>query len=94
MAHSNSTLYQFRLDAEEKQQAFAVFAELGIKPAQAMRLFLRQVTATHSIPFDICIPNATTLEAMTEAEQLMAEKQARFQHVDELFRALEKNQDR
>ena len=38
---TQSTMYQFRLDANEKRQAFEVFDELGIKPAQAIRLFLR-----------------------------------------------------
>lgn len=36
---THSTMYQFRLDANEKRQAFEVFDELGIKPAQAIRLF-------------------------------------------------------
>lgn len=76
---SESTMYQFRLDANEKQQAFEIFKELGIKPAQAIRLFLRQVIATKSIPFDIHVPNATTQPAMREAEEMIAQKQARFE---------------
>lgn len=50
---STSTMYQFRIDPKEKAEAFAVIESLGLKPAQAMRLFLRQVTQTHSIPFPI-----------------------------------------
>ncbi|MFO1382100.1 MAG: type II toxin-antitoxin system RelB/DinJ family antitoxin [Moraxella osloensis] len=38
---TQSTMYQFRLDADEKRQAFRSVDELGIKPAQAIRLFLR-----------------------------------------------------
>ena len=67
---TQSTMYQFRLDANEKRQAFEVFDELGIKPAQAIRLFLRQVTATKSIPFDVAIPNATTQRAMQDVEAI------------------------
>ncbi len=75
-----NTMYQFRLDAEEKEQAFAVFQQLGIKLAQAMRLFLRQVTATQSIPFELKVPNQTTLQAMEEANEIIQQKKARFQN--------------
>lgn len=50
---SRSVSYQVRLSDEEKTAAFAVFRELGITPAQAVRLFLRQVVETRSIPFPI-----------------------------------------
>lgn len=46
-------VYQVRLDVHEKKQAFAVFKQLGISPAQAIRLFFRQVVVTKSIPFAI-----------------------------------------
>lgn len=59
MEMTTSTMYQFRLDPKEKAEAFAVLESLGLKPAQAMRLFLRQVKQTHSIPFPIeYTPNA------------------------------------
>ncbi|MBU0655686.1 MAG: type II toxin-antitoxin system RelB/DinJ family antitoxin [Gammaproteobacteria bacterium] len=50
---SRSTSYQVRLSDEEKKAAFSVFQELGITPAQAVRLFLRQVVETRSLPFPI-----------------------------------------
>jgi addiction module RelB/DinJ family antitoxin len=50
---SRSVSYQIRLSDDEKQEAFSVFRELGITPAQAVRLFLRQVVETRSIPFPI-----------------------------------------
>ena len=46
-------VYQIRLDSQEKKQAFAVFKQLGITPAQAIRLFFKQVVITKSIPFSI-----------------------------------------
>ena len=47
------TVYQFRIDEREKAETFAVFANMGLKPAQAVRLFFRQVRETKSIPFPI-----------------------------------------
>lgn len=46
-------VYQIRLDSQEKKQAFTVFKQLGITPAQAVRLFFKQVVLTKSIPFSI-----------------------------------------
>lgn len=46
-------VYQVRLDSLEKKHAFAVFKQLGITPAQAVRLFFKQVVLTKSIPFAI-----------------------------------------
>ena len=46
-------VYQIRLDSQEKKHAFAVFKQLGITPAQAVRLFFKQVVITKSIPFSI-----------------------------------------
>ncbi|WP_122898009.1 type II toxin-antitoxin system RelB/DinJ family antitoxin [Acinetobacter sp. B51(2017)] len=51
-------VYQIRIGSEEKQQAFAVFEQLGISPAQAIRLFFKQVVLTQSIPFHIEQPRA------------------------------------
>ena len=50
---TKSVSYQIRLDENEKERAFSVLRELGISPAQAVRLFLRQVVETRSIPFQI-----------------------------------------
>lgn len=50
-------VYQVRLDSHEKKQAFAVFKQLGMTPAQAVRLFFKQVVLTKSIPFAIENPN-------------------------------------
>lgn len=46
-------VYQIRLDTQEKQQAFEVFKQLGLTPAQAIRMFFKQVVFTQSIPFSI-----------------------------------------
>lgn len=50
---AKTEVYQIRLDSEEKKLAFAVFRQLGLTPAQAIRMFFRQVVLTQSIPFQI-----------------------------------------
>ena len=55
-----------RLDADAKKAAYAVFEEVGLKPAQAVNLFLRQVALHKGLPFSVSIPNDDTLDAMEE----------------------------
>lgn len=64
-----TTMYQFRIDAQEKQEVFQIFNELGVKPSQAIKMFFRQVKETRSIPFDVRLPNKETIETMEKVKQ-------------------------
>ncbi|ALH95971.1 type II toxin-antitoxin system RelB/DinJ family antitoxin [Acinetobacter equi] len=66
-------VYQVRLDSQEKKQAFAVFKQLGITPAQAVRLFFKQVVLTKSIPFSIENQNIN-LEQLLKLRRLKQEQ--------------------
>ncbi|OTG86067.1 RelB/DinJ family addiction module antitoxin [Acinetobacter sp. ANC 4558] len=66
-------VYQVRLDSQEKKQAFAVFKQLGITPAQAVRLFFKQVVLTKSIPFSIENQNID-LEQLIKLRKLKQEQ--------------------
>jgi addiction module RelB/DinJ family antitoxin len=66
-------VYQIRLDSQEKKQAFAVFKQLGITPAQAVRLFFKQVVLTKSIPFSIENQNIN-LDQLTRLRRLKQEQ--------------------
>lgn len=74
-----------RLDADAKRAAYAVFEEVGLKPAQAINLFLRQVALHKGLPFAVSIPNADTLEAMEELKQGRGK---RFEGTDDFYRDL------
>jgi addiction module RelB/DinJ family antitoxin len=68
-------VYQVRLDSQEKKQAFAVFKQLGITPAQAVRLFFKQVVLTKSIPFSIENQNIN-LEQLIKLRKLKQEQKS------------------
>lgn len=68
-------VYQIRLDSQEKKQAFAVFKQLGITPAQAVRLFFKQVVLTKSIPFSI-ENQSINLEQLIKLRKLKHEQKA------------------
>lgn len=59
--------YQIRIDETTKKESFSVFHELGITPAEGIRVFLRQVANTHSIPFSIHLPNEKTRKVLDSA---------------------------
>jgi len=57
-----------RLDTEAKAKAYAIFKAVGLKPTQAINLFLRQVALRGGLPFEVRIPNAESIAAMQELE--------------------------
>jgi len=57
-----------RCDADLKNAAEAIFKELGISTSQAINMFLAKVKREKGIPFELKIPNETTLEAMQDAQ--------------------------
>lgn len=72
--------YQIRLDEAEKQETFAILKELGLNPAQAVRLFFSQIRQTRSIPFPIELP----YNKETEAYLLSCREEKGYKQVDNL----------
>ena len=86
---TNSTMYQFRIDEQEKIETFEILHEMGIKPAQAVRLFFRQIRKTHSIPFPIeQTPNKKTAKILLKNDKEKDYKS--FETVEDLFTDLHK----
>ncbi len=83
---SKSARIEARIDETLKQAAEAVFAQLGISPSEAIRLFYRQVELHNGLPFEVRIPNKDTLDAMREVEQ-HPERLIRHKSVDEMFQS-------
>lgn len=77
-----------RIGPEIKARATAVLASCGLNLSDAIRLFLRQVVVHEGLPFEVKVPNATTLAAMQEARSM---KKAKFDSAQALFDDLEKN---
>ena len=75
-----------RLDSDAKKAAYAVFKEVGLKPAQAVNLFLRQVALNKGLPFPVSIPNADTSAAMNELKE---GKGKTFKSTDDFYRDLD-----
>jgi DNA-damage-inducible protein J len=68
-----SSLVQVRVDQETKQDADALFSDLGMDTATAVRIFLRQAIQTRSLPFEVRQQpryNATTEAAIAEGDAI------------------------
>jgi DNA-damage-inducible protein J len=84
---ARNATYQLRLDETLKQESFSVFHDLGMTPAEGMRIFLTMVAKTKSIPFSIeHKPNSETIKAIEEAKR--GENLVVCKDMDDLFNKL------
>jgi DNA-damage-inducible protein J len=79
----------FRVDTDLKQQADALFSDLGMSLSTAFNVFLRQSVREQQLPFAVSknVPNATTLAAMDDAEN-NTNMFGPYNSVEELMEAL------
>ena len=87
---SQTSMLHIRIDDDTKVQAQQALKAMGMSVSDAVRIFLTRVIAEQAIPFDVRVPNTTTLAAISEADELIQAKKARFETVEDLFNDLEK----
>ena len=88
---SQTSMLHVRIDDETKLQAQQALKSMGMSVSDAVRIFMTRVVPEQAIPFDVRVPNTTTVAAMNEADALIQAKKARFETVEDLFNDLEKN---
>ena len=67
---TNTTTVSLRMNRELKSQAEELFSSLGLNMTTAVLMFLNQAVCYQGIPFEIRRPNAETIAAMREAEDI------------------------
>jgi DNA-damage-inducible protein J len=88
---ATTTMVHVRIDEQVKAQATETLAAMGLSVSDAVRVFLMRVVADKQMPFMIKVPTVETLAAMTEADDIVRTRRARFATATELFDELEKN---
>lgn len=88
---TRSTMLHIRVDDATKAQATQALAAMGLTVSEAVRLFLHRVVKDQAFPLELKVPNATTREAMIEADEMVRNRQMRFTSADELLAELEKD---
>ena len=80
-----STMVHVRVDEKTKQRAAKTLAGMGISVSDAVRMLLVRVAAEKALPFEVKLPNVTTVKAMRSADQ---RKGKRHRSADALFEEL------
>jgi len=57
-----------KIDSETKEEAKGVLKSLGLNMSEAINMFFRQVIYTKSIPFELKLPNKTTVETFNKTD--------------------------
>ena len=66
---TNSAIIRARINPKLKVEAEVIFDKLGLSVTQAITLFYHQVKLTKGLPFEIRIPNKTTLRTFQETDK-------------------------
>lgn len=86
---TQSSMLHVRMDTEMKQEATAALAAMGLTASQAVRLLFHRIAVDQAFPLELKVPNARTREAMTEVDEMVKKRSARFASADEAFAELE-----
>ena len=62
-----------RVDGQLKAEVEEILSQIGLSTSQAITLFLKRIKYERGIPFELKVPNATTLQAMEEADKNIGE---------------------
>jgi DNA-damage-inducible protein J len=92
MAAQTSMLH-VRIDTELREKAMTALDSIGLSASEAVRLLFHRIVAEQAFPLELKVPNATTLEAMREIDEMIrTSKPPRFATADELFEALDRGE--
>ena len=78
-----------RMEKDLKEQADALFADMGLSLNAACRMFIKRAVQEQRIPFEVRRVDRKTIRAISEAEQ-GKNMSGSFDSVDELMEELEK----
>ena len=88
---TQSSMLHIRIDDETKAKATEALASMGMSVSDAVRLFLHRVVVDQAFPLELKVPNQETLQAISEADDLIKSRQAHFSTAKELFDDIEKS---
>ncbi len=66
---ATTTMVHVRVDEKVKEKAAATLERMGISVSDAVRMMLVRVAEEKALPFEVRVPNATTVKAMQAADR-------------------------
>ncbi len=82
MSSAKTTTARARIRPDIKRKAETILHDLGLSVSTAFELFYRQIILNNGLPFDVRIPNETTIEAIEDSRNGRGEK---FKNTEDLF---------
>ena len=64
-----TAMVHVRVDQKTKQSAAKTLSAMGISVSDAVRMLLFRVAAEKALPFEVKVPNPTTVKAMRAADR-------------------------
>jgi DNA-damage-inducible protein J len=83
---NKTAMIRARVDPALKEDVECILSQLGLTTTQAITLFYQQVKWYRGLPFEVRIPNQTTLRTFEETDK--GENVARFETAEEMFEQL------
>jgi DNA-damage-inducible protein J len=80
-----TTMVHIRVDEKVKERAAKALSTMGMSVSDAVRILLVRVAAEKALPFEVKVPNRTTVKAMEAADR---GKGKRFKSAGALFEDL------
>jgi len=65
---AKTAMVRARIEPQLKNRAEQVLSRLGLTATEAITIFYRQVELRNGLPFDVVIPNATTLRTFRDTD--------------------------
>lgn len=85
-----TSMLHVRLDDDLKAKATEALAAMGLSASDAVRMLFHRIVAEQAFPLELKVPNAETLAAMAEVEEIVRSGKFRFNNADEMFAELER----
>lgn len=85
MSTLKTTTARARLRPEIKTGAEKILHSLGLSASTALDLYYRQIILNNGLPFDMRIPDKTTIKSIQDSRKGRGKK---FENIDELFKDL------
>ena len=82
---ATTSMVHVRVDERVKERATATLAKMGISVSDAVRMMLIRVAEEKALPFEVRVPNATTVKALQSVDKKQGK---RFRSTEALFKDL------
>ncbi len=66
---AKTEMIRARVEPALKEEAEEILTRLGLTPTAAITMLYKQIVLQRALPFEVALPNATTLHAMQDAEE-------------------------